>query len=180
MVVIMDYNNKIQLETMLNYLKSASHLRQFAYYDKFYKKWNKILNYYFNNDCNFCNNNVSDLDQAYHYDYPFYDVNLSFDFSIAYINYFFIKSKGNLNLFPKIILNNIQGELIYKKSICEYTYYNLNECKENYDDIDEIFIIPFPSYPLRYIVIDGNHRISLQINKTLKQDSVLLRFVNDH
>lgn len=161
----MDYNNKIQLKAILNYLRSASHLRRFAYYDKFYKKWNKVLNHYFNNNCYFCNNDFSDLDQAYHYDYPFYDVKLTFDFSIPYINYFFFKNKINLNMFPKITLSNIQGELMYKDYICEYTYYNLNECKENYDNMDEIFIIPFPSYPLRYVVIDGNHRISLQINQ---------------
>lgn len=161
----MDYNNKIQLKAILNYLRSASHLRQFEYYDKFYKKWNKILNYYFKNDCFFCNNNFSDLDQAYHYDYPFYDIKLTFDFSIAYINNFFNKNKGNFNMFPQMILSNIHGELMFEGSICEYTYYNLNECKENYDNMDEIFIIPFPSYPLRYVVIDGNHRLSLQVNQ---------------
>ncbi len=154
-------NKKSQFDIIINYLKTSSELKKFKYYDNFIKKWKKILRYYFENDFIFIQEDISDSDQFYHYEYQLLDTIFEFDFSIKFIRYLFYK---NSRLFPIIELNYTDCRLMYDDTDCIYTYYDSAECKEEYSDIENIFVIPFPTNPLTHIVIDGNHRVSSLIN----------------
>lgn len=171
MVVIMINNGKAQYNAIINYLKTSNVLRKFKYYDSFSQKWMELLKKHFENDCLFVTKDISDSDQTYKYEYQFFSTKLVFEFSIPYIRYFFFQ---NQNLFPVITLNNKQGDLMYGESYCVYTHYDSKNCNIDYENMNDIFIIPFPSYPLSHVVIDGNHRLSLQVNKGNRR--ILVRY----
>lgn len=126
------------------------------------------MNYYYSHNYIFCQKDISDYDQVFKYKYPFNGATLTFEFSIQYIRTFFLKSNKSPSLFPNILLKNNDGIITNGNYFCDYTKYDLTDKNISFPDFDDIFVAPFPSLPLRFIVIDGNHRLSLQVysNKT--------------
>lgn len=169
-VLFVSYENQKQVNAISKYLKTDINLKKFKYYSSFVKKWIRLLNYHNIHNYLFCQQCISDNDQIYEYEYPFFDTNLIFRFSIQYIRTFFFKSNRNPDFFPIITLNNNNGNLMYNGFTCEYTDYKI-ENSTVYSDYNDIFIAPFPSIPLRYIAIDGNHRLSSQVNSNRKNIS---------
>lgn len=84
-------------------------------------------------------------------------------FNIGYIR------RVRKNMSNPLVTLCIKDKMVhYNKQRCNYTYYEKTEQK--YDDMDEIYVIPLNIFSgSDYLVIDGNHRLSLQINNGEKE-----------
>ena len=154
-----------QLKAIKLLIKTSGDLKKFKFYNSFKNKWIKVLNDSYNNDRIFIQNNICDLDQIYQYKFFLKDTEFNFDFSIKYIRDYFAFDKSS---FPIVTLKNNNGNVTYGDFDCLYNYYNTVETGQLYDDLTDIFLMQFPDIPLKYIVIDGNHRLSEQISKGVK------------
>ncbi len=159
-------NCKVQLESILNYIKNDSELKKFCYYKEFLSEWENLFEYYSQSEYVFFQKDLSDYDQAYHYKYKLNDTELVFDFSIRFIRdlYQISNKNNNNNLFPLITLDYRNKRLSYGEADCVFNFYDINECESGYRDIEDVFVMQIPMIPITYIVIDGNHRISSLIH----------------
>lgn len=150
-------------DELVSNISITTKIQEFKYYKEFIKLWKQK-----ETECEKLNITYSteakDDSQIFHYNGQFYNVPVSFDFNIQYIDELL---KSNLHngkiIFPKIELKNYNGKLMYFEAPCIYTSYNENELLDEYSNIDEVLISPLPILPDELIVIDGNHRVCKQI-----------------
>ncbi len=165
-------NTDVQLKAIFLYLSCNSYIKKFKFYNSFLKRWKETLKYHYEHDIKYIIKDITDDDQAYSYNHYISNTKLVFNFSIPYIRYLFTK---NENFFPKIILKNEKGNLMLNNFKCSYTFYDKVNCND-YNDLENVFVVTFPSNPPNYIVVDGNHRISSQI---YNKKEIFARFCND-
>ncbi len=155
-------NKSIEINSLKSYIREDKSLKKFNYYNAFYHKWDRILQQYGNTNISFVTNNLSDEDQVYKYLFPIKGSTIEFNFNIPYLKYFL--NKGT-NLIPKVELSYKNKQLVYGDKLCIFNFYNETECYSNYANFDDIILCPFPSDPVSFIIVDGNHRISELLRK---------------
>lgn len=173
----MNSHLKEQRMALINFITSNNNIKKFKYYDIFFKKYKKLLTQYSTKNIHYIVNNLTDFDQCFHYDYRLFNTNLEFNFYIPYIRRIYNLDK---KYFAPVKIINEKGELKIQNYNCYYTHYEIEECDNNYPDIEEIFVIMFPNIEPYFIVVDGNHRVSLQINEETINAIICPHFMIEH
>lgn len=171
----MSISKSDKLLLIKNYLKNNPSLKKFTYHNIFYSKYSALLKHHCEKNIVSVINNDNDQ-QLFQYTFPINKQLIDLTIYVEYIRELFLFTKKSENIFPKVELKYINNALYLEKFICEFTYYSEEDCHKTYENNDEIFVDPFPNIPLKYVIADGNHRISKQINSGI--ESFTARFVN--
>ena len=156
-----------QYNALCMFLKSYSELKKYDYYSTFCKNWLRILKQYSIHDYVFITKEVEISDQVFVYCFDINDVPFTLSFLIPYVRKMF---QIDTNLFKKCNLK-VNNELRFNNEICEYNHYERSELRSYYNDLDNSFFTCVYGKKPTYLVIDGNHRISYQINNQAKEIS---------
>lgn len=162
-------NEKVKVYRIIEIINSDRTFNKFEYKNEFISKWK---NYIENVDSKvrYSLLDESDKDQAFIFTMPIENYEMDFCFSIKYIRDFYL---AHPNYKQEIILENHNGKLYNGENECCYTLVNETYIKKDYKDDTEAFIIPFPQGKYNFLVIDGNHRINLKINRNDKEIKAL-------
>lgn len=124
--------------------------------------------------------NTPDIDQCFPYTITG-NIPITFHFDINHIKRTFDELHGGVlygQFFQNSIVNyNIDTKaLLNGKQKIKFNYYSVESRQKDYDDFETIFIMAMPSYPVEFVVVDGNHRISALIDEGENTISTVMVF----
>ncbi|WP_029505252.1 hypothetical protein [Lachnoclostridium phytofermentans] len=143
--------------------------QEFKYLNQFTQKWKELLEKVDENIM-YAMSNEEEKDQIYIFSLPIKNDIMEFGFSIKYIKDFY-KLYPNYKI--KITFDNIKGRLFNAENECYYTHFNNYDLSNTYDNMEEIFVVPFSQANYNFMLIDGNHRVNWLINHNEKQIDML-------
>ena len=128
-------------------------------------KWLKLLKYHSINDYFYITQDVLETDQVYVYSFEIYNVPFNLSFLIPYIRRMY---QIDSNLFRKCNMS-VKDGLRFNNEICKYNHYENSAQTEYGNEIANTFFTCIYTKKPTYVVLDGNHRISQQVNNGVNE-----------